>query len=325
MHGQEIYTLPPGDSLADLLAAGTGVLERAGQQALAKPDQVVELDRVRLCAPIPRPPALFDALCYLDHLRACRVAQGQPEDLPEVWQQIPAVYQGNHRTVVGPYDDMPIFPGSRMFDFELEVGIVIGRPGRDIDPERALSHIAGYTLLCDWSARDVQLREMQLGIGVLKGKDGGTSLGPWLVTADEFDATVPISAYVGDELIGAGSVGDRKSGDWRFEDVISHISRGSTLEAGDVIGSGTLPGGCLLEHMAAAGFRGWLKPGDVVRLSSPQLGEIRQTIRASSDGAFPGSSAELPGNVRPGILTSAPSSPSGSGQSIAKEIGTVSC
>ncbi|MEU5958254.1 fumarylacetoacetate hydrolase family protein [Streptomyces sp. NPDC047525] len=274
----EIYTLPSGAALRDLLADGAAALERAGEQALKRPDCVVDLEGVHLCAPVPTPRALYDALCYLDHLRACRAAQGLPQELPEPWTQIPAVYQGNHRGIVGPYEPVPIFPGSRMFDFELEVGIVIGKPGRDIRPEQAAAHIAGYTLMVDWSARDTQLREMQMGIGVLKGKDGATTLGPWMLTADAFDPEDLINAYVGDQLIATGRTGATAKGDWPFTDVISYLSRGSALEAGDVIGSGTFPGGCLLEHMATPDFRGWLKPGETVRLSSSQLGETRQTI-----------------------------------------------
>ncbi|MGW6145612.1 fumarylacetoacetate hydrolase family protein [Streptomyces sp. NPDC055140] len=281
-----VYGLTPGQTMLGLLSAagGSDELRVEAERALRDPFQVLPFAEVQLRAPIPRPGQLRDALCYLGHLRACQVALGGTEALAEVWKQVPALYQGNERGIVAsPYDPVPVFPGSTMFDFELEIGIVLGRGGRDIPPDRARELIAGYTLMCDWSARDHQLRERQLGIGLLKAKDAATTLGPWLLTVDEFDEDTRLSAYVNGQLIGSGKASDRRQyeegfHDWDFPDVIAYASRGVDLEPGDVIGSGTIPGGCLLEHFGAADFRGWLKPGDVVRLTGGPLGTISQTV-----------------------------------------------
>ncbi|WP_327690177.1 fumarylacetoacetate hydrolase family protein [Streptomyces tubercidicus] len=178
-------------------------------------------------------------------------------------------------------------PRSAWFGFELEIAAVIGTAGRDLTPQQAEGHIAGYTLFCDWSARDLQGLEGQLKIGQAKGKDGASTLGPWLVTPDElpFDLdgrlALQVRAEVNGELVGTGRT---ESMDWTFVEVISYASRGVELQQGDVFGSGTVPGCCLLEHLDfgdLAAFRGWLKDGDVVSLRADGLGEVRQTVRAS--------------------------------------------
>ncbi|GAA0252139.1 hypothetical protein GCM10010492_60770 [Saccharothrix mutabilis subsp. mutabilis] len=147
-----IHALPRGTALLDVLDR----LPEVGARALAAPDEVVALAEARLKAPVPRPPSIRDCLCFLDHMRNCQKAFGQPSTLDSAWYRVPAFYFANPATVIGPHDDVPISPGSAWFDFELEIGAVIGVPGRDLTPERAADHIAGYTILCDWSARDLQ-------------------------------------------------------------------------------------------------------------------------------------------------------------------------
>ncbi|MFI6937128.1 fumarylacetoacetate hydrolase family protein [Streptomyces sp. NPDC050287] len=156
---------------------------------------------------------------------------------------------------------------------------MIGRPGRDIPRERALDHIADYTILCDWSARDLQLRELPLGAGPAKSMDGAITLGPLLVTPDEIEsrrsgkgfALVMTAALNGKHV----SEGRWDSIDWDFADMIAYTSRGTELRPCDVIGSGTVPTGCLFEHYATSPetFTGWLQPGDEVRLSIEGLGQ----------------------------------------------------
>ncbi|MGW2081794.1 fumarylacetoacetate hydrolase family protein [Streptomyces sp. NPDC001939] len=276
-----VYGLMPGATMLGLLSAGEEdhQLHGAAERVLRDPHELLPLAEAQLRAPIPRPGQLRDALCYLDHLRACQVALGGTADLAEVWSEVPALYQGNERGITGPCDPVAVFPGSTKFDFELEIGIVLGRGGRDLMPARAREAIVGYTLMCDWSARDHQLRERQQGVGVLKAKDGATTLGPWLLTADEFDEDTTVSAYINDQLLASGKISERR--DWDFGDIIAFASRGVDLEPGDVIGSGTIPGGCLLEHSGKVDFRGWLQPGDVVRLTGGSLGETRQTVVAA--------------------------------------------
>ncbi|MDP9864849.1 MULTISPECIES: fumarylacetoacetate hydrolase family protein [Streptosporangium] len=283
--GDLIHALPRGTTLIELLGPS---LRQAGERALAEPDEIVALADVTLRAPIPRPPSIRDCLCFLDHMRGCLRASGGTGTLEATWYQIPAFYFANPATVIGPHDDVPISPGSAWFDFELEIGAVIGAPGRDLTPEQAIEHIAGYTLLCDWSARDLQGLESQLKIGQAKGKDGATTLGPWLVTPDELPfgpdggLALQVRAEVNGRPVGEGRT---DAMDWSFGEVVSYASRGVELRPGDVFGSGTVPGCCLIEHLDfgdLGAFRGWLKDGDVVSLRAEGLGEVRQTVRASA-------------------------------------------
>ncbi len=241
-------------------------------------------------APLPRPPSVRDGLCFLDHLRGCYRALGRSTDLDEAWSQIPAFYFSNAGSVVGPHDDVAVAPGSRMFDLELEVGAVIGRGGRDLHPKTAGNHIIGYTLFNDWTARDHQLRDLALGIGMGKSKDSAITLGPALVTADELEdhrtdgrLAPELSASVNGEELARGTLDQM---DWQFGELIAFISRGVDLVPGEVIGSGTVPGGCLLEHVDTprlSDFDRWLSPGDTVTLRGQGLGEITQTVVAGSD------------------------------------------
>ncbi|MFD0476312.1 fumarylacetoacetate hydrolase family protein [Nonomuraea thailandensis] len=156
-------------------------------------------------------------------------------------------------------------------------------------PEQAEQHIIGYTIYNDWSARDLQLRESPLAIGQAKGKDGATTLGPFLVTPDELAScrrggrlALRVEAKVNGRTIGSGCTDVM---DWSFGEVVSYASRGVDLLPGDVFGSGTVPGCCLVEHLSLAdpaSFPGWLRDGDVVELTVEGLGATRQSVRASA-------------------------------------------
>lgn len=283
--GEEVAGLDAGVSLLALLEGGRPRLEEAGRVARRRPTEVKALTEVRLLPPLPRPPSVRDSLCFLDHLRGCYRAMGRSDELHPAWSEVPAFYFGNASAVVGPYDDVPVAPGSQMFDLELEVGLVIGTGGRDLDPRNAEEHIIGYTLFNDWTARDHQLRDLALGIGMGKSKDSAITLGPALVTTDELEPyrrdgrlALELSASVNGEVLTRGAL-DRT--DWSLGELIAYISRGVDLSPGDVIGSGTVPGGCLLEHVDTPDlqdFGRWLTPGDVVVLSGEGLGETRQTV-----------------------------------------------
>lgn len=216
--GETVRGLRPGVGLLTLLESGDDALDEAADTARRAPDEVRPLDDVRLLAPLPRPPSVRDGLCFLDHLRGCYRALGRGKELHPAWSEVPAFYFSNPAAIVGPHDEVPIAPGSRMFDLELEVGAVIGRAGRDLDPATAERHIAGYTLFNDWTARDHQLRDLALGIGMGKSKDGAVTLGPALVTADELEGyrrdgrlAIELSATVNGEEIARGCL-DRM--DW---------------------------------------------------------------------------------------------------------------
>jgi 2-keto-4-pentenoate hydratase/2-oxohepta-3-ene-1,7-dioic acid hydratase in catechol pathway/glyoxylase-like metal-dependent hydrolase (beta-lactamase superfamily II) len=286
-----IYAMPSGVTLLDLIARGSTGLRQAGEEVQRAPSATVVLADVRLLAPIPRPPSIRDSLCFLDHMRNCQAALGAGRLLADTWYRIPAFYFACPATVLGPYDDAPTALGSAWQDFELEIAAVIGTGGKDLTVEQAEAAIIGYTIFNDWSARDLQQMESQLGIGQGKGKDSGVTLGPYLVTPDELEAyrhpshpgklDLEVTALVNDKVIGAGSTSQM---DWTFGEVISYASRGVTLNPGDIIGSGTVPTCTLVEHLnptALESFPGWLHDGDVVTLQVQGLGETRQTVRAS--------------------------------------------
>ena len=285
----QIHTLPPGNTLMDLIALGADGLREIGEEVQRSPADVLALADADLAAPIPRPPAIRDFLCFLDHVRNCQRTYGGSRVLKDVWYRIPAFYFANPATVLGPYDDAPIAPGSAWQDFELEIGAVIGIGGKDLTVTEAERAIIGYTIFNDWSARDLQGREMQMNIGQGKGKDGGTTLGPYLVTPDELAPylhegrlAVRVMASVNGKVIGSGTTGAM---DWSFPEVVAYASRGVPLRAGDVFGSGTVPSCTLLEHLNIATmneFQGWLHDGDVVTLDVQGLGVTRQTVRASA-------------------------------------------
>jgi 2-keto-4-pentenoate hydratase/2-oxohepta-3-ene-1,7-dioic acid hydratase in catechol pathway/glyoxylase-like metal-dependent hydrolase (beta-lactamase superfamily II) len=284
--GEVIHAVAPGTRLIDLVALGADGLRDAGERALRDPADVAAVSDVRLLPPIPRPPAIRDCLCFLDHMRNCQDAMGGGRVLKDVWYRIPAFYFANPSAVFGPYQDVPTAPGSAWQDFELEIAAIIGVGGADLTVAQAQQAIIGYTIFNDWSARDLQLLEGQLAIGQAKGKDSGITLGPYLVTPDELDPflrdgtlSLEATALVNGEVIGSGST---SAMDWSFAEVISYASRGVTVHPGEVFGSGTVPTCTLVEHLKIAelqNFRSWLHDGDEVTLRVQGLGETRQVIR----------------------------------------------
>jgi 2-keto-4-pentenoate hydratase/2-oxohepta-3-ene-1,7-dioic acid hydratase in catechol pathway len=182
-------------------------------------------------------------------------------------------------------------PGSKVLDFELEVAAVIGREGQDLTPEQARDHIIGYTIFNDWSARDLQSREMQVRLGPCKGKDTATTLGPYLVTADELEPyrdtdgflRLALTASVNGEVVGKDLLSNMS---WTFEEMVAYASRGTTVRPGDVLGSGTCGnGGCLAELWGIRGEQSPppLKPGDTVTLTVEGIGTVSNTVVAGRD------------------------------------------
>src|ERR1700742_793533 len=283
--GDEIHPLQPGVSLLELIGHGADRLRELGNDAL-RSASTVPLEQVTLMAPIPRPPSIRDSLCFLDHMRNCQAAMGGGRVLKDTWYRIPAFYFACPSTVLGPYDDAPMAPGSVWQDFELEIAVVIGTAGKDLSVADAERSIVGYMIFNDWSARDLQQLEGQLAIGQAKGKDSGVTLGPYLVTPDELEPyrrdgvlSLYATALVNNDVVGSGSTAQM---DWSFAEIIAYASRGVMLNPGDVFGSGTVPTCTLIEHLdptAPESFRGWLHEGDVVTLTVQGLGETRQTIR----------------------------------------------
>jgi 2-keto-4-pentenoate hydratase/2-oxohepta-3-ene-1,7-dioic acid hydratase in catechol pathway len=281
----KIHGLAPGSRVIDLLGDDGNAMDAAAEQAREDPSEVRDLSEAALLPPI-RPRQIRDFLTFLDHLRNARSAAGI--ELDQAWNEIPAFYFSNTAAVVGPYDPVRISPGCQMFDYELEVAAIIGREGSDLHPDEADAHIAGFMIFCDWSARDLQMHEMKLSLGPSKGKDGANTFGPVLVTKDELEPFrkgrsyhLEMKGYVNDDLVSHGWLDQM---DWSWGEIVAYASRGTKVLPGDAICSGTVPTGCLIEHFAVGGpekFRGWLQPGDVVRLEVEQLGSTRQEVLPS--------------------------------------------
>jgi 2-keto-4-pentenoate hydratase/2-oxohepta-3-ene-1,7-dioic acid hydratase in catechol pathway len=281
VEASRLLGLPDG-RLVDLL--GPGQLADAADRARHSPVEVLAEGSVRLRAPVPTPPSIRDFMAFEQHVVTASAALGR--DVHPDWYELPVFYFTNPAAVLGPGDDVPVSPGSAAFDFELEVAAVVGTPGADLDPAEAEAHIAGYTVLCDWSARDVQAREMTLGLGPAKGKDGATTLGPYLVTPDELPSrsagrapSLAMTAAVNGEVVCRGDLADLY---WSFGELLAYASRGTEVRPGDVIGSGTVGGGCLLEVRTADPTQSWLAPGDRVRLEVDVLGVVEAGIVAGA-------------------------------------------
>lgn len=281
-----IHGLPTGSRVVDLLGDDGERMDAAAERAREDPVEVVDFDSARLGPPV-RPGQIRDCLTFLQHLRNARAAIGG--EIDPAWEEIPAFYFSNTTGVLGPTDDVAISPGSEQFDYELEIGAIVGREGSDLHPVEAASHIVGFTIFCDWSARDLQMHEMKLMLGPSKGKDGANTIGPMLVTIDELEPFrtggsyhLEMKGFVNGELVSQGFMDQM---DWSWGEVLAYASRGTKLLPGELIGSGTVPTGCLIEHWAMDGpdkFRGWLQPGDVVRLEVQELGAIEQRILPSA-------------------------------------------
>ncbi|WP_336215277.1 fumarylacetoacetate hydrolase family protein [Nonomuraea sp. LPB2021202275-12-8] len=282
VEGEAILPFPPGTELLDVIRAGE----------LPPTTAAVPLTEVHLLPPV-EPPSVRDFVTFEEHVEGVRRSVEGRGGVPDAWYDAPTFYFGNPHAMVGAYDDVSIPPGCRAFDFELEVAAVIGKEGADLTPERARDHVYGYTIFNDWSARDLQSREMQVGLGPCKGKDTATTLGPWLVTADELEPyrdadgflRLALTATVNGKVIGRDLLSNMS---WTFEDMVAYASRGTRVRPGDVLGSGTCGnGGCLAELWGRSGSQDPppLKPGDVVEITVEGIGSIANTVVAGAEPA----------------------------------------
>jgi fumarylacetoacetate (FAA) hydrolase len=218
------------------------------------------LGDVVLRAPVLHPPAVRDFYAFEQHVRTARALRGL--DVPPEWYERPVFYFSNPAAIYGPEDEIPYPAGTEELDYELEVAAVIGADGQ----------IGGLTVMNDWSARDLQRREMKVGLGPAKGKDFATSLGPFVVTADEFDGrSGTMVARVNGEERSRGDLADMH---FSWDEIVAHAELNTVLRPGDVLGSGTVGTGCILEH----GDGRWLKAGDIVELEVEGLGVLRNRI-----------------------------------------------
>jgi fumarylacetoacetate (FAA) hydrolase len=201
-----------------------------------------------------------------------------------IWYEIPTFYFSNTSEMYGPDQPVPYPVGSQELDIELEIACVIGRAGKDIPVDEAAGYIAGYTIMNDWSARDFQRLDMQLNLGPGKGKDFATSIGPWLVTPDElasyrtghgaterYDMAM-LARVDGHEI----SRGNFQQLYYSFPQMIAYAARNVRLRPGDLIGSGTVGTGCLLE--LGTSVHPWFQRGETIELEIEGIGVLRNTI-----------------------------------------------
>ncbi|WP_342431880.1 fumarylacetoacetate hydrolase family protein [Neobacillus sp. FSL H8-0543] len=239
---------------------------------------VYQLNEIRLKPPLPEPRSFRDFYAFEEHVKTARENRGL-EMIPE-WYEIPVFYFSNHLAIKGPGSKISKPVECNCLDYELEMACVIGKQGRNISAKEAEDYIFGYCILNDWSARDLQRQEMKIGLGPAKGKDFATSIGPWILTKDElepfkankgFDLTM--KARVNGRLLSAGNMKDIF---YSFAEMIERASAGVTLYPGEIIGSGTVGSGCILE--LGTEVHRWLKPGDVVELEIDKLGVLKNSI-----------------------------------------------
>lgn len=277
---------PGFGSMLTLIESGPAGLDRA-RAAVNRARGGLDPAGVRLLAPLPIPPQMRDFLVFEEHmlmagwqgakLRASwggPPAPATPPPIPPVWYEQPIYYKCNRFSVVGPDEHVRWPDYSSIIDYELELACVIGAGGRDIPVERAHEYIFGYTILNDLTARDAQFKEMQGPLGPAKGKDfdGANILGPVIVTADAIDAaSLGMRATVNGE---PWSDGNSSTMHWSFAQIIAHVSSSETLHPGEVLGSGTVGGGCGLE------LGKFLAHGDVVTLEIDGIGALTTTIDA---------------------------------------------
>ena len=270
-------------ALLELLRDQDGIAK--AQAALGSVEAAFPLNEVALCSPIPDPPSVRDFYAFEQHVKSARAQRGLGM-IPE-WYEVPIFYFTNNSEIYGHDEEIPYPVGSKELDIELEIACVIGREGKDIPVEEAANYIAGYTIMNDWRARDFQRRDMTLNLGPGKGKDFATSLGPWLVTPDELAPyrvgaganpaleryNMTMLARVNGQEISRGNFSDIY---YSFPQMIAWASQNARLRVGDVLGSGTVGTGCLLE--LGTEVHPWFQIGDEIELEVEGIGVLRNRI-----------------------------------------------
>ncbi len=267
-----VHTLPYPDMLAVIAAGAEVAAKKAAKESLA-------LDEVKFLSPL-KPNTLRDGYAFEQHVKTANKNRGR--EVPEEWYQFPVFYFTNPNTAFGHDDTIPYPHYTQAMDYELEIAAIIGKGGMNIKAEDAEKHIFGYTIFNDWSARDVQRKEMVVGLGPAKGKDFASAFGPVIITSEAIADKAAGRAGVYDlEMVARVngkefSRGNWKDMHWSFGEIIARASDSTMLYPGDVIGSGTVGTGCLLELTK---FQGpWLNHGDVVELEVERIGVLRNTV-----------------------------------------------
>lgn len=276
-----LFPLPPGTDVLRVLNAS--VAERV--EIAASADGPIPLDRAKLVAPLD-PRAMRDFVAFEKHVQGVNstVGGGGENGVPDAWYEAPVFLFMNPYSLTAPFADIPMPPYTEAMDFELEVAAIVGRRCRDVPPDEAESLIVGYAIFNDWSARDIQRREMQVHLGPSKGKDFANTLGPWITTPDELEQRrvgdrydLAMEVRVNGDLIGGESLATLG---WSFPEMLVHASRDAWVGSGDVLATGTVGGGALAEWWSRRGEQtpGPLQVGDVVTMTVEGLGTIENRI-----------------------------------------------
>jgi fumarylacetoacetate (FAA) hydrolase len=240
---------------------------------------------VEIVSPVPNPPSIRDAYAFRQHVATARRNRGL-DMIPE-FDEIPIFYFTNHHAVFGEGDFPVRQRHTEKLDFELECAAVIGKEGRDISTSDADEYIIGFMIMNDFSARALQMQEMKLNLGPAKGKDFGSSFGPWLVTKDELENyrqsspngdryNLKMKAYVNGIQVSEDTLANMT---WTFAQIIERVSYGVNIFPGDIIGSGTCGTGCFLElNGSKITDNQWLKTDDTVSLTIETLGKLTNKI-----------------------------------------------
>jgi 2-keto-4-pentenoate hydratase/2-oxohepta-3-ene-1,7-dioic acid hydratase in catechol pathway len=289
LHGSESVYLKDMLALMDAGESGLELAKVIEQKYIGKDQNRHPLSEVQLLSPVPVPRQIRDFNNAEGHMRNAPAGmailnaklKGLPVpqrseievNIPDVNFSQPIFYISNRFNVVG-HDAKIQWPSySEWFDYEGEFGFFIGKSGKNIDKNKAHSHIFGYSIFNDFSARDKQMREMEGRMGPTKGKsfDTGNAIGPWIVTADEIKDTrsLSVEVRVNGEVWGKSSTSTMIHS---FEEIIAYISDSETIHVGEFFGSGTIAGCCSLECDK------WMKDKDIIEIEFEGLGILRNQV-----------------------------------------------
>ena len=272
------------ESMLEFMQGGNEQLDLA-HKAIQENEPSINVNDVKLLSPLTNPPSVRDAYAFRQHVATARRNRGL-EMIPE-FDEIPIFYFTNHNAVFGPGNFPVLSKHLGKLDFELECAAVIGKGGRDISASQADEHIFGFMIMNDFSARVMQMQEMKLNLGPAKGKDFGSSFGPWLITKDELESyrkpssngdryDLKMKAFVNDIQVSEDSLVNMT---WTFAQIIERVSYGVDIFPGDIIGSGTCGTGCFLElNGSKITDNQWLQAGDDVSLDIEGLGRLTNKI-----------------------------------------------
>jgi len=272
------------NNMQDFLKDAENQLQLA-KNTIENENPTISNSDVELICPVPNPPSVRDAYAFRQHVATARKNRGL-DMIPE-FDEIPIFYFTNHNAVFGPGDFPVLKRHTEKLDFELECAAVISKKGRNISVSDADDYIAGFMIMNDFSARVLQMQEMKLNLGPAKGKDFGSSFGPYLVTKDELEPhrktsldgdryDLKMRAFVNDVQVSEDILSNMT---WTFAQIIERVSYGVDIFPGDIIGSGTCGTGCFLElNGSKITDNQWLKQGDIITLEIEALGSLTNTI-----------------------------------------------